>query len=745
MKLPRLVVLVTLALAAVTLAAYWPAVHHSFVNFDDHEYVYANPAVLDGLNWEGVRWAFTTTHAANWHPLTWLSLQLDASLFGTEPFGFHLTNVLLHTVNGVLLFWFFLAATGRLWCSATVAGLFALHPLHVESVAWVAERKDVLSTLFLALTLLAYLAYVRRPGPLRYLAVAAALAVGLLAKPMLVTVPCLLLLLDYWPLQRAVRPTRLVAEKIPLFLLVGLSCALTLSAQQGAVVSVTDCGPLARVGNAQVAYVVYLRKALLPTDLAVFYPHPGNGLPVAQAVGAALLLGLLSLLFLRPYRTQPYLAVGWLWYLGTLVPVIGLVQVGVQALADRYTYIPLIGIFVMLAWGAADLAARRAVPRPALAAVGLAVLAGALVATRWQLQFWRDSEPLWQRVLAVSPPHWMPHRNLGLCLVHQGRRDEAIIQFREAARLAPELRDNHNDLAGSLYWQGQWAEAEKEYLEVLRLAPDLLEARFYLAAALGKQGRLRQARANWEEVLKRDPANSRAHLELGTVLEKLGLAPAALDCYRRALQADPRLAPAHFNLGTLLGRRGQVDQALAHLREATRLDPGYAAAHENLGHALVEQGSPEQAVDCFRQAVRLGPRNLRARLSLAEALQRLGKTAAARREYAEALALDPQWPFQYGQRAWKLATHPDPRLREGAVALALAEEACLATEHRQPQLLDVLAAAYAAAGRFGDAAKAARQALARARESNHSTLIPPLQQRLDLYTAGKPFVDPSLR
>jgi tetratricopeptide (TPR) repeat protein len=735
------------ALAVVTLAIYWPALGHDFVNFDDNVYVYKNAHVHSGLSWDAVGWALTTTHQANWHPLTWLSLQLDASLFGPGPFGFHLTNVGLHVVNTLLLFAFFRAATGRCWPSAVVAGLFALHPLHVESVAWVAERKDILSGLFWMLALLAYVAYVRRPGRARYLAVAGALALGLLAKPMVVTLPCVLLLLDYWPLRRREPPRRLLLEKLPLLAMVGAACAVTLYAQQAgrALKDLTEIGPVARLGNALEAYVIYLRKTVLPTDLAVLYPHSVTPPPLLHVLAAVGVLALISWICWRSYRARPYLAVGWLWYLGTLVPVIGLVQVGEQALADRYTYIPLIGIFVMGVWGLAAVAERLRAPRALVGAGVIAMLAGCAIGTHQQLGHWRDGGTLWEHELAVVGPYVQAHRNLGLHFLEHEQAQKALPHFEEALRVESGRPEAHYDLAAVFDTLGRLEDAERGYAQALRLDPGFWLARVNYGAVLTRQGRLKEAAGNLEAVLRQYPDNALAHLRYGMLLEKRGEAEAAMTHYRKALRAEPGLELAHYNLGTYLGKRGQLAEAVKHLAEAVRLEPRHVQAHENLGHAYEALGQHQQALGCYRAATQIDARNVHARLSLAALLLRLGNASEARAEYGAAVDLDPEWPRRYGRAAWVLATHPDPRKRDQTEAVALAEEACLATDRRQPQLLDTLGAAYAAAGRFEQATAVARRALELASAGNLTTLIPPLQHRLKLYEDRKPFRDSSLR
>jgi tetratricopeptide (TPR) repeat protein len=497
-------------LAGLTLAALGRVSGNGFIeDFDDDEYVTRNPAVKAGLTPAGARWALTAFHSHNWHPLTWLSLQADTSLWGRGPWGYHLTNLLLHTANVVLLFTLLYRTTGAAARSATVAGLFAVHPLHVESVAWVSERKDVLCGLFFLLTLLAYVRYALRPGWGRYLAVVGLFALGLLAKPMLVTLPCVLLLLDYWPLGRLwppdtpaagekpaparASPGRLVLEKLPLLVLAVGCSAATLAAQERIVQDWEDFPARARLLNALVAYATYLVQAVWPVRLAFFYPHPGSAVPAGEVAGAVLLLVALSALAAWGTRRHRYLTVGWLWYLGMLVPVIGLVQVGLQGHADRYTYLPLVGVFLMLAWGGADLLARWRVPRAVAAAGGAAVVGVCAVLAWHQADSWRDSPTLWQHALDVTADNYLAHHKLGLLLLKAGEPAEARRHFEAALRIKPELAATHAALARAYEEEGRPDEAIASLQEALRLDPRLGAARRALARLYVGQGKLEEA------------------------------------------------------------------------------------------------------------------------------------------------------------------------------------------------------------------------------------------------------------
>jgi tetratricopeptide (TPR) repeat protein len=618
-------------LVAASFAVFGPACRNGFVDLDDDDYVTENRHVQAGLTGAGIRWALTTTHAANWHPLTWSSLQLDRQLFGPEPWGFHLTNLLLHASNAVLLFLALGRMTGTLWRSACVAALFAVHPLHVESVAWVAERKDVLSTFFGMLALYAYARYVRYvegPGRKWYALVVLAFALSLLAKPMLVTLPCLLLLLDYWPLGRlspgvaysplvapphapdagtesAGRPSvRLVLrEKLPLLLLAAGSCVVTWWAQQQGqgVRSLHDFPFSIRLENALAAYVAYLGKALWPVNLAVFYPHPGAALSVWQAAAAGVLLAAITLAVVKLAPRLPYLAVGWFWYLGTLVPVIGLVQVGYQAMADRYTYLPLTGLFISAVWGIADLAGRWAVPR-IVVPVTVAVLALLMVRSWHQTTYWRDSWALWEHTLQATGPNAKAEYALGTLALKTGHLDEAIAHFGEALQLSPHFAQAHNNLGAALALHGQRDEAMRHYRMELDINPGNAEAHTNLGAELETRGQLPEATYHYAEAVRLNPEFALAQYRLGTALGKQGHLPEAIEHLAAALQLDPRSAAAHINLGMVFEMQGDTHRAIQHYTEAVHINPRSLAPYCNLARIWEEQGKWDDAVACAERA-----------------------------------------------------------------------------------------------------------------------------------------------
>lgn len=488
--------LVGLGLVLLTAATFAPLAlpGYEFVNADDKDYVSQNPHVLGGLTRANVRWACTTLYAHNWHPLTWLSLQFDAQLFGNSPEAYHRTSLVLHLLNVLLLFLALEKLTQRLWRSALVAALFAIHPLHVESVAWVSERKDVLSGCFGMLTLLAYAYYARRASLARYLAVLVSFGLGLLAKPMLVTLPCVLLVLDFWPLGRlSSGRLRLVIEKVPLLALSAASSAMTVVAQRRIVKDAGEFPVPIRVGNALVSYLRYARKTIWPSDLTIFYPHPLDTLSPLAIAAAALLLAAITVLTLRAWRTRAYLLTGWLWYVGVLVPVIGLVQVGNQALADRYTYLPLVGLFIILAWGLADLVSARHGSPGLATGMAVAVIAACAILTHVQLGYWRNSVRLWQHDIEVTAPHAISHFYLADGLEAADRPIEALAQYQEALRLAPYYPEAHLRSGRILEAENRPAEARSEFEKELRQHPTSADAHGALGRLDERQGHFREA------------------------------------------------------------------------------------------------------------------------------------------------------------------------------------------------------------------------------------------------------------
>lgn len=607
---------VPLALAVAVAAIYGQTLGFEFVNFDDNEYVVNNPTVRQGLSLSGVRWAMSSMVFANWHPLTWMSHQLDCSLYGLRAGGHHLTNVVLHLLAAWLLFAFLSAATGDLWPSALVAALFAVHPLHVESVAWISERKDVLSACLWMATLLAYLRYGRGETRGWYLAVVVGFGLGLMAKPMVITLPCVLLLLDVWPLRRvrwrergwdreaAARAVRLVLEKAPLLLLSALSAAATLIAQSrgGAVKGFAACPPAARLGNAVLSYGWYLRKALWPTDLAVFYPHPGADLSwvsvAATAVGLAAVTGIAAM----QWRRHPYLAVGWCWYLGVLVPVIGLVQIGAQAHADRYAYLPLIGIWIAAAWSGQAWLRRRPGIRPVAAAAATAAVLALAVTAHAQVRHWRNSRALFERALACSGPHPTIYNNLGAALAAEGALTAALACYKRSLELEYQPMTLNN--LGDVYCRLNRPRAALPYLrEAVRLQPRDWRVAANLGVAFSQAGAFDRASLALSKARELAPEQPFVHNALGLLRIAQGDSAAAEQAFREALRQDPAHLPSLRNQIRLYRDLGRQEEAAEAYRQLLRWHPDDSEA----GSVLKEQ-VPEAELQNRKRQPRADPR-----------------------------------------------------------------------------------------------------------------------------------------
>ena len=702
---------ISVLLGGLTLAAFWPAVHCDFTNYDDPYYVTLNPHVLGGLTAGNVAWAFRTGYYGNWFPLTWVSHMLDVELFGLNPGGHHLTSLLFHVANTLLLFWILQRITGATWRSGVVAALFALHPLRVESVAWIAERKDVLSTFFFMLTLLAYARYaevqnlkskVQRqeagggrletggpsPGPdalsLRFLSqlsssrlyilALAFFALGLMSKAMIVTLPCVLLLLDFWPLGRLrfSSVSRLLLEKVPFFALAAISSTITFLTQRnaGAMGMVQQLSLSHRVANALISYVKYLGQTIWPCDLAVLYPHQ-LALPVWQPIVAgALLLGL-SLGALRLAQSRPYALVGWFWFVGTLVPAIGLVQVGEQAMADRFTYVPSIGLFILGVWWAAEIAPgwrNRALVLGGSAALMVALL---VLGTRHQLTFWRTSKALLERAIAVTGGTAVVHNNLGAILVDEGN----------------------------------WPEAERHFSEALRLDPHYDRARISLAIGFARQDKTAEAVRQLRDL---EPAwQSEGHRMLAETFQEQAKFEEAVVQYQAAAAACPTNAGVRETLGLTLAKAGRTAEASEQFAEVVRLRPD-AEAHYHLALSLVILGRAEEAAEHYREAIRL----------------------------------KPDWPVPLNDLAWLLATSSRAQLRNAAEAIPLAERACDLSGHNEARFLGTLDAAYAEAGRFAEAITVAEQARNLALTAGNQEVADAAAARLELYRVGRAYHQP---
>ncbi len=717
---------ICLLLFLVVAWTFLPSIRNGFLGYDDDLFVTANPHVQSGLTWESVDWAFRNPVVFIWHPVTLLSHMLDCQLYGLRPWGHHLTNVLLHALSTVLLFLVFRRMTGACWRSAALAALFGLHPLRVESVAWVAERKDVLSAFFFMLTLWAYGRFVelRTPKPearwmdsgtsipapaasatgqpsrftfhvslltqyasFYYLLCLAFFALGLMCKPMLVTLPFVLLVLDFWPLRRfapplreagsaperrrsGVPPLKLLPEKLPFLILAAVSSVITFLVQEHAGTVATGMTIGARINNVVVSYLRYVGKTLWPTNLSVFYPSPSHW-PTGLVLASAVVLLAVTATAVRLAQRRPYLTMGWLWFCGMLVPVIGLVQVGDQSMADRYSYLPSIGLFAIIVWGIHELASRWRYRTVVLGALSLTALLVCTTVTRHQIGYWKDNESLFHHALAVTENNDLAHFNLGCELASRGAFAEAIPHFAEAVRLRPNKADAHSGLAEALAGEHRFAEAIPQYEASLRLKPGNAETHAGLGHALVATGQLNEAVAEFTEAVRLDPKSAEAQYDLGVALAQRGDSAKAARAFELSLALEPKSAPAHCGLAAIYRTQGRVAEALAHWREAARLAP--------------------------------------------------------------------RWPDALNNLAWTLATDPDPRLRSGLEAVSLATRAVELSGTNNAIFLDTLAAAYAEAGRLGEATATARAAQAKASAQGRQELAEQIRRRLALYSSGQPY------
>ena len=695
-------------LVALVFVVFGQTVHFNFVNYDDNDYAYDNAIISKGLSLGGIEWAFTHTVSSHWHPVTVIVLMLDRQIFGSWPGGYHLVNVMIHAAAVVFLFLLLVEMTGYLWRSAFVAAVFAIHPLRVESVAWVSECKDVLSGMFFMLALWAYVRYARRSGGLGgYGMVMVWFALGLMSKPMLVTLPCVLLLLDWWPLGRLRTPSQfpgLLREKAPLFGLSALSCVAAVLALKSGNPPISSYP-----GNAPIGCVAYLWKLVYPCHLAAVYPTPPGGYPGWEVFDATLLLAAISAGAYALRRTEPCLLAGWLWYLGMLVPVAGLMQTGSQAYADRYTYLPQIGLCVAGTWAAADWAGRRRFRQLALAGIGAAAVCPLAVAAWHQTGYWRDSQTLWTHTLEYTSENSVARNDLGVTLLGQGRLEEAIVQFREALRIKPDYLNARYNLGNALLAEGRAGDAIAQYREALQIDSGDTLALHNLGLALVKLGRTDEAIAEFQQALKIDPGFAEARDDLATALAKEGSLEEAVAQYREALKADPALAEAHYDLGVIFFQQGLLDEAIAQYHEALRVNPKYAMAQNNLAMALLQQGRTADAIDAAQKALALQPSDLAILNNL----------------------------------AWLLAAAPESRLRDGARAVQLALEASRSSGGNSPVILHTLAAAYAQAGQFPDAVQTAQKALQLAKAQSNAALAEGLPREIALYEAHHPYEEAS--
>ena len=648
----RLILGLCLFLVLSTAVVYLQTAGFEFVDYDDQGNIRDNPKVPGGLTLDGIIWAFTTMFGSNWFPLIWLSFMLDRTIFGTWAGGFHLVNVVLHIANTVLLFWVLKRYTKTLWASFFAAALFALHPLHVESVAWVTERKDVLSTLFWLLTMLAYLRYVEAATVRRYVLVCVLYALGLMTKPMLVTLPFVLLLMDYWPLKRLLPENqtegasiwRLVLEKAPLFVLSAASCVVTYVAQKtgGAVVRFGAITLSTRIENAMVSYCEYIVKTFKPVGLAVFYPHPVKGLAIGEvAISLAVLAAVTIVVILL--RRRRYLLVGWLWYLGTLVPVIGIVQVGGQAMADRYTYIPLTGIFIMLVWLICEEATRRRYVRVFAGLAGSAILGALGVMTFVQVSYWRDTMSLFQHAAAVTKDNFVAHSILGVRFAEKGDFKAAMHAFDIILKATPKDADTLYNVAKSLDLQGRTDEAIEYYKRVLSIVPDGPDAYNALALIEARQKNYERAIELYKEGLSKKPDDGGLHGGLGSLYLQMGRVDDAIPELERGVKLKED-SSIYGNLGSAMLEKGDTDKATEYFNKAIKLDNTNAEAHFNFGNIYLSQGRLATAISEYEKAIKHKPNYVKAYSNLAVVMARMGKYDEAVEDFNRCVEIEPNNP-----------------------------------------------------------------------------------------------------
>jgi protein O-mannosyl-transferase len=804
------ILFLSVALAVLTSAAFEGLRRYDFVKCDDPECITENARVQVGLTSESIAWAFTSGQDGSWQPLTWISHMLDVQFFGLRAAGHHLHSLALHILTTLLLFWVLRSMTGLVWPSAFVAMVFGIHPVHVESVAWIAERKDVLGAAFWMLTLAAYVSYARRGGVILYVLSIACFALGLMAKSAIATLPIILLALDFWPLRRLAqspggragadkaakktgrisaspliaagvvgRPASLsllIVEKLPLFALAAASCTVTFFMQQDWMMTGMNVPVLSRLGNALVSYARYLGKMALPTHLSVVYPLPPAGWPVWMLLASAALLIGITVFVLYGARKRPYLLVGWIWYVVALVPVIGLVQIGGQAMADRHTYLPSIGIFIMVAWGAAELASKR----PSLNTAG-AVLAGLLgilmvAGTHVQASHWKDSAALYAHALAVTRDNYELHCWLGAVQEDRGRLDDAEAEYRRSLHICPTYLDASLCLGQVLQLKGKfleavevynqarqlnpsdfrvplkigeaklglnaWADAEASFNESLRMNPGFAKTYLALGQALAVQKKYKEAMDAYAKAMRLDPSDPGLYYRLGVVWAQQGDLSKAAENLRQSLTIRPNQPEVHVALGVVLQKQGRSDDAIEQFRTAAKIDPNNADAWSDLGDCLQGQGKLPEAVDAFTHSIRARPNEASVYSKLGEIMKQQGRIREAVAQHRQAVQIDPENAPSLNNLAWILATAKDPEIRNPTGAVQFAEKVCELTEFKDQNCLDTLAAAYAAAGQFEKAVQTTQKAVELARTAKDDAGVRDILQKQKLYEARQPYIEP---
>ncbi len=658
---------ISLMLALITLMAYWQVRNNEFINLDDNLYVTDNPHVQNGITFTGALWAFTSIHNGQWHPLTWLSHMLDCNLYGLNPNGHHMTNLLIHMGNTVLLFIVFFRMTGGLWQSVFIAALFAVHPLHVESVAWVSERRDVLYAFFWMLTMWAYLRYAEVLKPKRFLFVVLFFVLASMSKPMAVTLPFILLLIDYWPLRRFkfhgtnceeyqeftpsphrarqnLSISRLISEKISLFILAALLSLFTIFANSkvGALSAFARLPLKVRVENAVVSYVKYVVKMFWPNRLAVLYPHPVH-LPSFEVALAAMSFLVAAVLVFLAGRKRPYVIVGCLWYTVTLLPTAGLLQSGVQAMADRFTYIPFIGLSIIVIFSTTDYLVRYRYGKLVLAISGVLVLIILMFFTIVQVGRWKNSVTLFRHTLRVTANNYVIHNNLGVTLARQGNDQEAFEHYTKALEINPRYSDAHYNLAALLARRGMDQEATAHFIETLRIEPERVGAHNDLGVILAKQGKFQEAIAHLAKCVIIDPDYAEAYFNIGFILVQQGRSKEAIPYFNEALRIKPKDDKIHNNLAAALAAAGRTEEAITHYNQALQINPGNSDAHYNLASLLTFQGKDQEAMLHYYKVLQINPSDAQAHYELANILFRQKRNQEAAAHLAQVVKINPNY------------------------------------------------------------------------------------------------------
>jgi len=649
----RLNIIICVFLVVVSLAVFWQVGNHDFVNYDDDVYLTQNPYVRNGWAVDGIQWAFTSRLHGHWHPVTWLSHMTDCQLFGLRPGWHHRVNLLFHLFNALLLFMILRLMTGAVYRSAFVAALFALHPLHVESVAWVSSRKDILSAFFMFLAMLTYNRYAKNKNISPYILTALLYILGLMSKSMIITLPGILLLMDVWPLQRIhmdnSRPVKdkikeslpLIYEKIPLFILAGIFVILTISVLRS--VEFTH-RPISKYWaiDFPVYYVTYIWKMIWPVHLSVLYPYSPE-LPIWKHIVSGIFLIAVTGICLKWARTKPYLVVGWMWFLITLLPVIGLLKTGPHGISDRYTYIPLIGIFIMVSWGIPDLLAKWRYRNVVLSAAGAVMIVTMMTVSAMQVRYWKNSLTLFEHAVKTSPDSYEAYYNLGTTFLGQGEIDKAIAHFNETLKIVPDYTDAYNNMGNAFMKRGDFKMALKNYNEAIRIEPDNPEFHNNAGVALEMSGDIPGAIRHYQEALRIAPGLGKAYNNMGNALKLQGELDTSEQYFKEAIEKEPWNARFHNDLGVVLDSRGKLDEAIGQYKEALRLAPDYAKAHYNLGNVYRRQRRLDQAIHHLSEAVRIEPKNAEYHNNLGVAVAQTGHLTKAFGHFSDALKIKPDY------------------------------------------------------------------------------------------------------